>query len=62
MENKILKANKYDKMLLSIIPELAKFEFLHGSEGKVYFVDDKFVVKQYFSKEEDIVLFNKFCQ
>lgn len=62
MKSKILNANEYDKLLLSLIPDLEKYSFLQGSEGRVFFIDDKFVVKKYFSKEEDVELFNKFCE
>ena len=62
MKKDIKIANNYDEMLISILPDLNKFSYLQGTEGKVFFVDDYFVVKKYFSTEEDVSLFYKFCE
>ncbi len=60
------KSNKnqvnYNEFLIKMIPNLANFSYLAGSEGKVYFVSDKFVIKEYFSLEEDPIMFDGFCK
>jgi len=62
IRDKSKQLNNHDKKLLSLISVLDDFSYLQGTEGKVFFVDDNFVVKHYFSKEEDAVMFNKFCK
>lgn len=51
-------ANGY---LKDIIPHLDKFSFLCGTEGKVYFVNDDFVVKTYFEPFNKLSVFNEYC-
>lgn len=53
-----LDANNY---LKAIIPNLDNFSFLCGTEGKVYFVDEDFVVKTYFEPFKNLVVFNEYC-
>lgn len=38
---------KYQKLLNELIPNLDKYNYLSGSEGNVYFINDNFVVKEY---------------
>ena len=52
-------ANEY---LKALIPHLDEFSFLCGTEGKVYFVDDNFVVKTYFEPFNKLSVFNEFCK
>ena len=61
-KNLILGENMNDKILASFVPNLEKFNWLCGTEGRVYFVDDKFVVKQYFTREKETEMFFKFCE
>ncbi len=56
------KPINYDLALSKLIPQLNRLSYLRGSEGKVYFVDDKFVVKEYLSHDEDPLMFNLFCR
>lgn len=49
----------YESMLQELIPNLDKFSFLRGAEGKAYFIDDNFVVKQLYS-DEPVEHFQKF--
>ncbi|MBQ8211666.1 MAG: hypothetical protein IJZ27_03950, partial [Treponema sp.] len=51
-------ANSY---LKAIIPNLDQFNFLCGTEGKVYFIDDDFVVKTYFETFNNLMVFNEYC-
>ena len=55
--NKKIDLNKY---LQEIIPSLNKFNFLSGTEGKVYFIDDDFVVKTYFEPIESLEIFEAY--
>lgn len=49
----------YVSMLQELIPNLDKFSFLRGSEGKAYFIDENFVVKKLYS-DEPVEHFQKF--
>ena len=57
MKNKNLSQYEY---LKRIIPNLDQFSFLCGTEGKVYFVDDEFVVKTYFEPVESLEMFENY--
>lgn len=57
----ILSLSEYKNYLISLIPKLNQYKFASGSEGTVYFVDDNFVVKQYFAPV-DRIIFNKYCK
>ena len=46
--------------LRSVMPLLDRFSFLCGTEGKVFFVDDDFVVKTYFEPVESLEMFDNF--
>lgn len=59
LNNSNFNTNKY---LKSIIPHLDEFSFLCGTEGKVYFIDDKFVVKTYFEPFVKLDVFDSFCK
>ena len=52
----------YDAILQQTIPVLDRFSFLCGTEGKVYFLDDSFVVKTYFEPFDDLIIFDKYCK
>lgn len=57
----------YDEILLDSIKHLDKYSYLCGCEGKVYFVDDKFVIKKIEfndnNYEEDMIeAYNNFCE
>ena len=59
MKNQLnFDANDY---LKRIIPHLDEFSFLCGTEGKVHFVSDDFVVKTYFEPFNKLSVFNAFC-
>lgn len=50
----------YDKAIESLIPTLDNFSYLQGSEGRVYFIDDNFVIKSYFQPESDLQSFEEY--
>ena len=52
----------YNDILKQAIPVLDRFSFLCGTEGKVYFLDDSFVVKTYFEPFDDLIIFDKYCK
>ncbi len=58
----VLGESMNDKILASFVPNLGKFSWLSGTEGRVYFVDDDYVVKQYFARDEDAEMFFRFCE
>lgn len=50
---------EYDHLLYNIIQNLDKYAFHQGTEGKAYFIDDKFVVKEYVPKiRKDVNFFD----
>lgn len=49
-----------DEYLRRIIPSLNQFSFLSGTEGRVYFVDDDFVVKTYFQPIDSLEIFENY--
>lgn len=52
----------YDKLLVDILPSLEHYSYLSGSEGKVFFISDDFVVKEYyFHNYVDRDMFNSYC-
>lgn len=58
-----MSQQKYDEMLASLIPNLNQFSFKRGGEGRVYFVDENFVVKRYSPKTKSIDgSFEKYCK
>ncbi len=60
MEN-ILKNNiSHASMLKASLKNLNEFSFLSGAEGRVYFVDDNFVIKVY-NMGTETKYFNEFC-
>ena len=58
----------YERMLFDLVPHLSEYKSISGGEGTAYFIDEKFVVKEY-SKEFynrnstgfDLV-FNAYCK
>ena len=54
--------SEYDKLLLSFISKLDSFNYAQGSEGRVYFVDDKFIVKKFFMDRENLEMLELFCR
>lgn len=58
-EVKSFDAKEYLKSKISTLDECS---FLCGTEGKVYFVDDSFVVKTYFEPFDDMRVFNEYCK
>ncbi len=61
----VMSANSgvnYNDVLKKLIPNLDRYSFLCGTEGKVYFVGGDFVVKTYFEPVEDLAMFNEFCK
>ena len=57
MENsKIFGTTEYDKILADAIPALSTFDKLAGGEGVAYFLNDKFVVKEFLNLENSNVL------
>lgn len=59
---KVVNSNRYDEMLLSLIPRLDEFENMSGSEGTAYFVDDKYIVKAFFEPISNVYFFNEYCK
>ena len=62
---KIENANYYDEYLLSLIPNLEQYQSKHGSEGRAYFIDDKFVVKEILNVYDESNfsgLFEDYCE
>ena len=53
---------KYQKLLNDLIPHLDEYSYLSGTEGKVYFVHDLYVVKEYYNSDINVSLFNKYCE
>ncbi len=58
MEQKI----DYRLAIDELIPNLHKFSYLKGCEGKVYFASDDFVVKEYFNHRVNPEIFDLFCR
>lgn len=57
MENsRIFGTTEYDKILADAIPVLSQFDKLAGGEGVAYFLNDKFVVKEFLNLENSSVL------
>ena len=42
-----LKIANYDRVLFDLLPHLPEYKSYSGGEGAAYFIDDKFVVKEY---------------
>ena len=61
-KNSIIMPSEYDKLLLSFISKLDSFNYAQGSEGRVYFVDDKFIVKKFFMDRENLEMLELFCK
>ena len=38
----------YDRLLVDLLPNLEHYSYLSGSEGRVFFVSDDYVVKEYY--------------
>ncbi len=53
--------NIFSKILTSALPNLKKYSYLAGSEGRVYFVDDNFVIKE-FVERKNAKYFDAFCE
>ena len=51
-EQKIISSNAYYEKLLSVIPDLRSYNSACGGEGVAYFLDDKFVVKEYAAADD----------
>ncbi|MBR3885637.1 MAG: hypothetical protein IKJ33_04140 [Clostridia bacterium] len=49
-----------NEYLRALIPNLDRYSFLCGTEGKVYFVDDDFVVKTYFEPLKNADVFQAY--
>lgn len=64
----IQPATDYDKLLLKLIPNLKQYDNVCGGEGYAYFIDDKYIVKQYLLSELDSryyffkINFENFCK
>ena len=43
----ICSNNQYDSVLISLLTNLSSMRSKCGSEGVAYFVDDKFVIKEF---------------
>ena len=56
--------SEYDVFLFNVIQDLDKYPCRRGTEGAAYFIDDKFVVKEYVKKNSCIeeVLFDEIFQ
>ena len=53
----------YDKLLVDLLPNLEHYSYLSGSEGRVFFVSDEFVVKEYyFHNDIDNETFEAYCE
>ena len=50
--NEIVSSNGYLEKLLGVIPHLNEYRHSSGGEGVAYFLDDKFVVKEYLESED----------
>ena len=61
-KNSIIMPSEYDNLLLSFISKLDSFNYAQGSEGRVYFVDDKFIVKKFFMDRESLEMLELFCR
>lgn len=61
-KNSIIMPSEYDNLLLSFISKLDSFNYAQGSEGRVYFVDDKFIVKKFFMDRENLEMLELFCK
>lgn len=62
----ILSDAEKQQYLLSCIPFLSAFKRKNGSEGEVFFISDKIIVKKYFSQTDTPAvlngLFDKYCE
>lgn len=52
----------YQQTLLSLIPNLGRFEKKEGGEGIVFFVDENFIVKQFTLNISGFDAFDKYCK
>ena len=53
----------YDKLLVDLLPNLERYSYLSGSEGRVFFVSDDYVVKEYyFHNYIDDETFESYCE
>ena len=61
----VLDACNEHMLLLNLIPYLKHFPYNQGGEGRAYFLFDKLVVKEYFTKTDDIIFqytFDAYCK
>lgn len=61
----VLNANDEHMLLLNLIPYLKHFPYNQGGEGRAYFIFDRLVVKEYFTKVEDNLFrytFDAYCK
>lgn len=63
--SKLFYDNEYDKILIDSLSSLRFVPSLSGGEGRAYFIDDNFIIKQYLKsdnwKEFDRI-FSKYCK
>ena len=58
-----LKSLNYEQMLFNLLPHLSEYTSYSGGEGAAYFIDDKFIVKEYsknFRDRDEMFLDNFF--
>jgi len=65
MDKKIISSSDYDKLLISLIPNLHQYHYSAGGEGVAYFIDDNFVIKEYSNVCNEQVfeqIFDRYCE